>query len=56
MSEEWFVLELPTSCAMLATARPSCMYFISHQVQHNNTVITAIKQIKKLECHLYLQL
>ena len=24
ISEEWFVLELPTSCAMLATARPSC--------------------------------
>ena len=24
ISEEWFVLELPTSRAMLATARPSC--------------------------------
>jgi len=26
ISEELFVLELPTSRAMLATARPSCMY------------------------------
>ena len=26
ISEERFVLELPTSCAMLGTARPSCYY------------------------------
>jgi len=29
ISEEQFVLELPTSCAMLATARPSCYLYSS---------------------------
>jgi len=29
ISEERFVLELPTSRAMLATARPSCIFFLN---------------------------
>jgi len=29
ISEEQFVLELPTSRAMLATARPSCLFYLA---------------------------